>query len=117
MKKLILISSIFGVLLLSVIGIVALTASVTSSENRIREQAYAEGQHDAITGAVGYTRLVINAESDVDKGRQLAYAQGLEDALSGDVRIRKVTDNTYVWTKSPWDTNSKIPTYTIEIKK
>ena len=117
MKKIIWTGAILGVLFLSLVGFVALTAFVSSSENTLREQAYAEGQYDAITGSVSYTRLVTDADSDVDKGRKLAYTQGLEDTFDGDVRIKKVTDSTYVWTKSPWDTESKIPTNTIIIKK
>jgi len=31
-----------------------------------------------------------------------AYFQGHVDAIDGDIRIEKISDSNYVWTKSPW---------------
>ena len=32
-----------------------------------------------------------------------AYFEGQKDALEGDIRIKLVSDSTYVWIKSPWN--------------
>jgi hypothetical protein len=52
----------------------------------------------------------------VKKAMENCYAQGQVYALNGDVRIRKINDSTFVWTKSPWLEDSTIPTDTIKIK-
>ena len=31
-----------------------------------------------------------------------AYFQGQADAINGDIRIKEISDSTYVWIKSPW---------------
>jgi len=103
---------VITLLLVGVTGVL-----LTTTETNVKEQAYAEGQHDVITGSVNYTRLVKDTESDLDKERKLAYAQGLEDATNGDIRIKAVNDSTYVWTKSPWDEKKEIPKDTVRIKK
>ena len=106
------------VVLILIILLVGITGvMLTSTETNVKEQAYAEGQHDVITGSVNYTRLVKDTESDLDKERKLAYAQGLEDASNGDIRIKAINDSTYVWTKCPWDDKKEIPKDTIRIKK
>lgn len=32
-----------------------------------------------------------------------AYFEGQKDALEGDIRIKLVSDSTYIWIKSPWN--------------
>lgn len=42
---------------------------------------------------------------------EYGYFQGQKDALTGDVRIQKVGDSCWVWTKSPWDDTHNWPMY------
>jgi len=107
-------------LLTLVVGIallVLLIAATQTGVDKLSEQAYAEGQVDAINNDISFVRLVTSADTDTEKTRKIAYAQGLEDAFDCDIRVKAVTDSTYVWTKSPWDKESKIPTDIILIKK
>ena len=110
-----------GSLLLMFVGVLVVLVMVlafqASMESNVREQAYAEGQVDALNDDVSFVKLVKDAESETDKARKLAYAQGLENAFDGDVRIEALTDSTYVWTQSPWGEDAEIPTDTILIKK
>jgi len=103
------------VLLLLLVGVTGVL--MTNTETNAKEQAYAEGQHDVITGKVNYTRLVKDTETDLDKEKKIAYAEGLKDATNGDMRIKSVNDTTYVWTKSPWDDKKEVPKDTIRFKK
>jgi hypothetical protein len=103
---------VLALLLVLFLGI----SSLQTTENNVREQAYAEGQIDALNNDVSFVKLVNDGETDIDKGRQLAYAQGLEDAFDGDIRIKAVNDSTFVWTKNPWDKKTGVPKDTILIK-
>jgi len=85
--------------------------------NKVTAQAYAEGQYDGINGTVNYKVLIADSDSDIDKAKKSAYAQGHDDAVVGDIRIKSVTDSTFVWTKSPWDDKKTIPADTIKITK
>ena len=109
--------SMVGSLVLVLVLLVGVLAFQSSMENNVREQAYAEGQVDAMNNDVSFVKLVKEATSDTDKARKLAYAQGLETAFDGDIRIKAVTDSTFVWTKSPWSKDAPVPTDTITVKR
>lgn len=36
-----------------------------------------------------------------------SYFEGQKDALNNDVRIKKIHDSCYIWTKSPWNNHKK----------
>ena len=109
--------SAIGALVLVLALLVGIVAFQSSLENNDREQAYAEGQVDAMNNDVSFVKLVKETTSDTDKARKLAYAQGLETAFDGDIRVKAITDSTYVWTKSPWGKDDPVPTDTISIKQ
>lgn len=106
---------LLGILLL--VGLLAGMTALQTTGNNFKEQAYAEGQVDAINDNISFVTLAKESTTDTEKACKLAYAQGLEDAFNDDIRVRAVNDSTYVWTKSPWGNKSKIPTDTILIKK
>lgn len=45
--------------------------------------------------------------NDLKKRLEFAYFKGQKDAIEGDIRIQKLKDSTYIWTKSPWNTNDE----------
>ncbi len=45
-----------------------------------------------------------------------SFAEGQAFAINGDIRIRKINDSTYIWTKSPWNNGRKPQEQTIIIK-
>ena len=117
LRKLVFVGSLIGLFALGLVMLIGVVAFQSSIENNVREQAYAEGQVDAMNDDVSFVKLVKDPTSDTEKLRKLAYAQGLETAFDGDIRIKAVTDSTYVWTKSPWGKDNAVPTDTILIKK
>lgn len=36
-----------------------------------------------------------------------AYFEGQKDYMNGDIRIEKLLDSTYVWSRSPWDSGTE----------
>lgn len=44
-------------------------------------------------------------KNNIQKACEYAYFEGQRDALESDVRIKKLSDSTYIWTKSPWNDN------------
>lgn len=102
-----------GIALIALVGFAVL---VESMESNHKEQAYAQGQHDALNGTIRYTELVKTTTSETEGESKTAYAEGLEDAFRGDIRVKAVTDSTYVWTVSPWGKDKEVPTDTIKVK-
>jgi hypothetical protein len=36
-----------------------------------------------------------------------SYFEGQKDALNNDIRIKKISDSSYIWISSPWNNNRK----------
>jgi len=43
---------------------------------------------------------------------EYAYYEGHRDAIEGNLRLEKVSEGCYEWTKSPWDDSDREVTYT-----
>ena len=104
-----------SILLLLLLLFVGIAAFATAIEGDRKERAYGEGQVDALTGDISYVRLIKGAEAE--KEYTLAYAQGADDVNDGDIRVKILSDSTYVWTKSPWGKDNPVPTDTFRIKR
>jgi hypothetical protein len=63
-----------------------------------------------------HEKLVTSIQTLVISSMEKAYAEGQADAIKGDVRIQKLNDSTYIWTKSPWDSGMKSLTDTLILK-
>lgn len=111
------VGGILGTLIFCVFVLGAILAFQSAMESNVKEQAYAQGQHDILNESIDYLALAKNTEGDSEQARKYGYAQGLSDAAVGDIRVKAITDSTYVWTKSPWGKDNPIPSDTILIKK
>lgn len=108
-----------GLILLLGVALVALVSFaiwVESMETNHKEQAYVQGQHDMLNGSIRYTQLIANPNSETDKEIKTAYAEGLEDAARGDIRVKALTDSTYVAIKPLWDNSKELPKETFKVK-
>ena len=108
--------SIAAMAVLALVALVGFTMLFESMESNHKEQAYAQGQHDVLNGTIKYTELIASPTDETGTERKTAYAEGLEDASAGDIRVKAVTDSTYVWTVSPWGKDKEVPTDTIKVK-
>lgn len=45
-------------------------------------------------------------EEDIKFAMENAYFEGQADALKGDIKIKKISDSLYIWTKIPWESKS-----------
>lgn len=45
--------------------------------------------------------------SILTKVAEEAYFEGQKDYMNGDIRIEKLWDSTYVWSRSPWDSGAE----------
>jgi hypothetical protein len=48
-------------------------------------------------------KIITLIEDVVIAAKEEAYLQGQKDAIEGDIRITKNPDDTWAYTKSPWD--------------
>lgn len=55
----------------------------------------------AFVGSRGDTAL------EAKKAYERAYFEGQRDAMTGDIRIRKIDNRTYVWTRAPYNDTTK----------
>lgn len=61
-----------------------------------------------ITVAINRDRsLKVTTKNLMDEMCEQAYFEGQKDAINGDVRIKKISDTSWVWIKSPWDSGIK----------
>ena len=58
---------------------------------------------------------IVILKNNLTKAQEYGYFEGQKDAIEGDIRIRKIEDSTYIWSKSPWDDSKKQPLYNPQI--
>ena len=105
-------NTVLGLVLIVLLGVIVMAMGYVSNKSmKQREKIYLQGQYDALYGQIDLTRVVKNGEN-LD-----AYAQGFDDANDGKIRIKAITDSTFVFTSSPWKKGGTIPKDTIKIKQ
>ena len=104
-------NSILGLVLIVLLGVIVMAMGYVGNESmKQREKVYVQGQYDALYGQLDLTLIIKNGEN-LD-----AYAQGYDDANDGKIKIKSITDSTFVFTSSPWK-NGVISKDTFKIER
>lgn len=54
-----------------------------------------------------FSMFCTGLQDDTKQKLEKAYFEGQKDYAKGDVRIKQISDSCWVWSKSPWNDNSK----------